>query len=73
MLLIHHDDSNNVFSTSHKQCVQTCMNKLVNNTVQAGQLNHVHACQQTKTSSATDNFYPHLIFIYLSFEFFIYP
>ena len=60
--------SNNVFSSSHKQSVPACMRKPDNNTVQAGQLNHVHACQQTKTSSATDNFYPHLIMTYLGFE-----
>ena len=32
--------------------VPTCMNKPVNNHVQAGQLNRVHACQQAKTSCA---------------------
>ena len=34
-----------VRSSSHEQSVPTCMNKPVNNTVQAGQLNHVHAGQ----------------------------
>ena len=37
-------------SSSHEPSVPTCMNKPVNNHVQAGQLNHVQACQQTKTS-----------------------
>ena len=29
-----------------RRLVPTCMNKPVNNTVQPGQFNHVHACQQ---------------------------
>ena len=41
-----------VRSSSHEQSVPTCMNKPVNNHVQAGQLNHVQACQQAKTSCA---------------------
>ena len=41
-----------VRSSSHEQSVPTCMNKPANNTVQAGQLNHVQACQQAKTSCA---------------------
>ena len=46
-LLIYHDGSNkSVRSSSHEQSVPTCMNKPVNNHVQAGQLNHVQACQQ---------------------------
>ena len=53
-VLIYHDGSNN------EQSVPTCMNKTVNNHVQAGQfnhvqagqLNHVQACQQAKTSCA---------------------
>ena len=39
-----------VRSSSHKQSVPTCMNKPVNNTVQAGQLNYVQACQQRCSS-----------------------
>ena len=39
-----------VCSSNHKQSVPTCMNKSINNHVQAGQLNHVQACQQAKTS-----------------------
>ena len=35
-----------VRSSSHEQSVPTCMNKPVNNHVQAGQLNHVQACLQ---------------------------
>ena len=34
-----------VRSSSHEQSDPTCMNKPVNNTVQAGQLNHVQAGQ----------------------------
>ena len=34
-----------VRSSSHEQSVPTCMNKPVNNTVQAGQINHVQAGQ----------------------------
>ena len=41
-----------VRSSSYEQCVPTCMNKSVNNTVQLGQLNHVEVCQQAKTSCA---------------------
>ena len=41
-----------VCSSSHEQSVPTCMNKPVNNHVQAGQLNHVQDCQQAKTSYA---------------------
>ena len=41
-----------VRSSNHEQSVPTCMNKPVNNHVQAGQLNHVQACQQAKTSCA---------------------
>ena len=39
-----------VRSSSHEQSVPICMNKPVNNTVEAGHLNHVQACQQAKTS-----------------------
>ena len=40
-----------VHSSSHVQSVPTCMNKPVNNHVQAGQLNHdVQACKQEKSS-----------------------
>ena len=39
-----------VRSSSHEQSVPTCMNKPVNNHVQAGQLNHVEACQQPCSS-----------------------
>ena len=53
-LLINHDGSNNVvqvcYSSNHEQSVPTCMNKPVKNTVQAGQLNHVQACQQPCSS-----------------------
>ena len=41
-----------VRSSNHEQSVPTCMFKPVNNTVQAGQLNHVQACDQAKTSCA---------------------
>ena len=41
-----------VRSPSQEQSVPTCMNRPDNNTVQAGQLNHVQACQQAKTSIA---------------------
>ena len=53
-LLIYHDGSNNVVqvvqvcdrSSSHEQSVPICMNKPVNNHVQAWQLNHVQSSQQ---------------------------
>ena len=49
-----------ICSSSHEQSVPTCMNKPVDNHVQAGQLNyvqagqlnHVQTCQQAKTSCA---------------------
>ena len=37
--------SKSVCSWSHEESVPTCMNKPVNNTVQAGILNHVQACK----------------------------
>ena len=50
-----------ILSSSHEQSVPTCMNKSVDNTVQAGQLNHVQACQQAKTSCAFLRVYQMLI------------
>ena len=42
-----------VRSSSHEQSVPTCMNKPVNNHVQAGLLNHVQTCQQHCSSWPT--------------------
>ena len=44
---------NLVISSSHGQSVPTCMNKPVNNHVQAGQLNHVQVCPQPCPSLST--------------------
>ena len=47
----------NVVQVCSFKSVPTCMNKPVNNTVQAGQLNHVQACEQAKTSRGCGSVY----------------